>query len=173
MPKSTKRRKPVPNVLTSGNKRALTNRRLRRAAVLPLLGLLVFSACGHGMDQGSTADRVVPITMRDNKFSLSGMHVRSGTTVTFEVKNLGAAKHEVFIGDASAQRREENVMRIADQRGMPQTMSENTYTNNGIVVPPGKSANVTYTFTEPGPIFIGCHEPGHYAAGMKVSVAVR
>ena len=37
---------------------------------------------------------------------------------------------------------------------------------------PGKSGDLTYRFDEAGTYEIGCHEPGHYAAGMKITVNV-
>jgi uncharacterized cupredoxin-like copper-binding protein len=31
---------------------------------------------------------------------------------------------------------------------------------------------LTFTFEEPGEALAGCHESGHYAAGMKVAITV-
>ena len=39
-------------------------------------------------------------------------------------------------------------------------------------VQPGESGDLSYTFTEPGSYQVGCHQPGHYAAGMKIDVTV-
>jgi uncharacterized cupredoxin-like copper-binding protein len=39
-------------------------------------------------------------------------------------------------------------------------------------VAPGDTGELTYTFDEAGPLEVGCHEPGHYDAGMKIAVNV-
>lgn len=41
-----------------------------------------------------------------------------------------------------------------------------------ITVEPGASGSLTYTFDTPGTYEIGCHQPGHYAAGMTITVIV-
>jgi uncharacterized cupredoxin-like copper-binding protein len=41
-----------------------------------------------------------------------------------------------------------------------------------ISLEPGESGEITYTFEDSGTIEIGCHEPGHYDAGMIVDVTV-
>lgn len=37
---------------------------------------------------------------------------------------------------------------------------------------PGKSGELRHTFDDAGPLVIGCHEPGHYAVGMRVTLTV-
>jgi uncharacterized cupredoxin-like copper-binding protein len=39
-------------------------------------------------------------------------------------------------------------------------------------VEPGEEGEITYTFGSAGELMIGCHEPGHYEAGMNVAVNV-
>jgi uncharacterized cupredoxin-like copper-binding protein len=41
---------------------------------------------------------------------------------------------------------------------------------NAVTVPPGTSADLTYTFSADSAVVIGCHEPGHWASGMKATV---
>jgi len=41
-----------------------------------------------------------------------------------------------------------------------------------VTVKPGRSATITHTFDEAERVEIGCHQPGHYAAGMKVAITV-
>jgi uncharacterized cupredoxin-like copper-binding protein len=36
----------------------------------------------------------------------------------------------------------------------------------------GESGELTHTFDEAGTIEIGCHQPGHYDAGMRVNITV-
>ena len=39
-------------------------------------------------------------------------------------------------------------------------------------VEPGETAELTHTFDQPGQTLIGCHQPGHYTGGMKVTVNI-
>ena len=41
-----------------------------------------------------------------------------------------------------------------------------------LTVDPGETGELTHTFEESGSIEIGCHQPGHYNAGMKITVEV-
>ncbi len=42
----------------------------------------------------------------------------------------------------------------------------------GIALDPGETKELTFTFTEPGATLAGCHVSGHYAGGMRASIAV-
>jgi uncharacterized cupredoxin-like copper-binding protein len=44
--------------------------------------------------------------------------------------------------------------------------------DNVVTVQPGASQTLVYHFPQPGPLITGCHEPGHYAAGMRADVTV-
>lgn len=41
-----------------------------------------------------------------------------------------------------------------------------------VTVPAGTTKQLTWTFTTAGTTLYGCHEPGHYASGMKGTVTV-
>ncbi len=41
-----------------------------------------------------------------------------------------------------------------------------------LVVEPGEVGELTHTFDESGAVQLGCHEPGHYEAGMVMDVDV-
>jgi uncharacterized cupredoxin-like copper-binding protein len=42
----------------------------------------------------------------------------------------------------------------------------------GIGVDPGETKELTFTFTVAGETIAGCHEIGHYSAGMKAAITV-
>jgi uncharacterized cupredoxin-like copper-binding protein len=44
--------------------------------------------------------------------------------------------------------------------------------DDAITVEPGKLGSLTHTFKAGDGLAIGCHEPGHYAAGMKLAITV-
>ena len=43
---------------------------------------------------------------------------------------------------------------------------------NAFMIEPGETKELTWHFTEGGEVLIGCHVPGHYAAGMKAEISV-
>jgi uncharacterized cupredoxin-like copper-binding protein len=44
--------------------------------------------------------------------------------------------------------------------------------DDALTVEPGKTGELQHTFDAAGETLIGCHEPGHYEAGMRVAVTV-
>ena len=43
---------------------------------------------------------------------------------------------------------------------------------NAVVLAAGETKELTWRFSEAGTVLIGCHQPGHYAAGMTGTVVV-
>ena len=134
--------------------------------VLPALVLL--AACGSDggstdAGAGSAADRTIDVEMRDIAYSPTTLDVRTGETVRFNFKNTGQVEHDAFIGDEAAQEAHEKEMRKGHDHGKAA---------NAVSVKPGKSASLTHTFDNAGQVIIGCHEPGHYIGGMRITVNV-
>jgi uncharacterized cupredoxin-like copper-binding protein len=144
-----------------------------------LLGLLAFSAaaCGDGdaaERNGPTAE-VVTVNMTDNAFTPSKLEVKSGEETTFRFRNTGKVVHEAIVGTAEEQAEHEADMNgqaaEQDDRDMD-GMDHGGSDNDALSVEPGEAGELTHTFEEPGELLIGCHEPGHYEAGMKITVTV-
>ena len=141
----------------------------RLVAILSLPALVLLAACGS--DDGGPAlasageDRTIEIEMRDIAFSPAEVDVRTGEKIRFVFTNRGTLTHDAFIGDAAAQERHEKDMRSGHDHGDGDG-------GNAVTVKPGKQAQLVYTFDRPGQLLIGCHEPGHYPGGMKVTVNV-
>ncbi len=131
-------------------------------ALLIVPSALLLAACGDSGGSGSTA-RTIQIEMRDNVFAPTEVSVEKGEAVTFEFTNAGAVAHEAFIGDEQAQLDHEQEMMDS---GMDHGGAE------VLTVEPGKTGTVDHIFDEAGTFQIGCHEPGHYDGGMKVTVTV-
>ncbi|HKZ91283.1 MAG TPA: hypothetical protein VJZ50_04025 [Candidatus Limnocylindrales bacterium] len=105
------------------------------------------------------------MTMTDElRFEPGRFGFSAGETVRFEVTNAGEIRHEFFIGDAAAQAVHEAEMR--EMGGMAHDEP------NGIAVDPGESKVLEHTFAVAGSVLIGCHELGHYDAGMVATVEV-
>jgi uncharacterized cupredoxin-like copper-binding protein len=148
--------------------------RLTLAAVTTAV-LLVTAACG-GTDttsdtatsgsgsSGSDSRRSVDVDMVDIAFRPAELTVARGETVTFRFTNTGKLAHDAFIGDKDAQ---------ADhEKEMGGSHGDHGAAKDAVTVAPGKKAQLTHTFDRAGAFEIGCHQPGHYAAGMKIAVTV-
>jgi uncharacterized cupredoxin-like copper-binding protein len=143
---------------------------MKRFLFLPVVvALVLLAACGSedtstGAGAGTKADRTIDVEMRDIAFSPTSVDVRAGETVRFNFKNTGQVEHDAFIGDAAAQ--------DAHEKEMREGHGDHGKEANAVSVKPGKSASLTYTFDTPGQLLIGCHEPGHYVGGMRITVNV-
>jgi uncharacterized cupredoxin-like copper-binding protein len=132
---------------------------------------------GHEMDMGdqsfafgepgveTKADRSIDITALDSlKFDPETLEVRSGETITFVVSNVGKNVHEFVLGDE----------RYQEEHAAEMSGGEHMVTGpNQVVIPPGATVSLTWTFTESGEVLYGCHEPGHYEGGMFGTIEVR
>lgn len=112
------------------------------------------------------ADRVIAIDAIDDfTFDPDEVEVEVGETVTFKVTNIGMLPHDFTIGDADTQD-------AHDAEMAEMAMGDMEDDANAITMEPGKTKSMTWTFTEPGEILIGCHIPGHYASGMQGSITI-
>lgn len=100
--------------------------------------------------------------MRNVAFEPATLSVAEGETVTFRFTNADAVRHDAFVGDAQAQAEHEKEMRGGHAE----------HGDDAVTVEPGKTATLTHTFGEAGTVEVGCHEVGHYGAGMKMVVTV-
>lgn len=118
--------------------------------------------------EASSADRVIEITANDDfTFSPTGATVTKGETVTFRVTNDGKIPHDFVLGDAQMQ--DEHEEEMAEMAGDDMAMHDEP---NAFVLEPGETKEMTWHMTGSDLILFGCHQPGHYAAGMKGSVVV-
>jgi uncharacterized cupredoxin-like copper-binding protein len=84
--------------------------------------------------------------------------------VTFRIANHGSLIHDFTLGDEAAQ--DEHEAQMAEMGGMAHNQP------NVVTVPAGETMELTWTFGEAGTVLIGCHQPGHYAGGMKGRIAI-
>lgn len=130
--------------------------------------LTAAAACADG--NGSTATdaaRTIELDMVDLAFKPDALKVVRGETIRFVFTNRGEAPHDAFIGDAKAQADHEAEMREAESGHGGHGDDE-----AAVTVDKGDTGEIVHTFDEAGTVEIGCHQPGHYAAGMKVTVEV-
>ena len=131
---------------------------------------------GHAMDMGekgftfggpgnqSEADLMVEISALDSlEFAPEMLGVQLGETITFVVTNDGKNVHEFALGDESYQQEHATEMSNGEQMSAAA---------NEIEIEPGTTKSLTWTFTQPGEVLYGCHEPGHYEGGMVGTIEV-
>ena len=137
------------------------------AAALALA--LVAAGCGSddnasGIDPESA--RTIEIAMQDNKYVPATVSVEAGETVRFVFTNNGEVTHDAFIGDEAAQDDHEEEMNgeMGGEHGMGDT--------DALTVKSGETGELTHTFEADDEVLIGCHEPGHYEDGMRLTIDV-
>ncbi|MEX2538538.1 MAG: plastocyanin/azurin family copper-binding protein [Actinomycetota bacterium] len=139
-------------------------------AILAFFLFILSAACSQaGETEGQLAEGETRIAMRDSLFTPNELTVRRGDEITFRFVNEGKLRHDAFIGDQDAQGIHEDEMRMADDEGHGGHGADEA---DAITVEPGGSGTLRYRFADRGETLIGCHEPGHYAAGMIVKVTV-
>ena len=151
-------------------------RRALMGIALPTVTVLTLAACGGsahdnmGMGSNSASSRTVNIQMTDLAFTPDAIAVAvaSGETVTFVFTNNGRVEHDAFIGDAAAQSAHAVRMNATGGNANGHHMAD----DGGISVKPGKTGKLRMTFEQAGMLEIGCHEPGHYEAGMRATLSV-
>lgn len=143
-----------------------------------LLLLLIVGATACGSDDASinaSTGGDVEITMIDNAFEPTALDVKLGDEITFRFRNDGELDHDAIIGtddDQADHEQEMNGERAAGEDHGTAMGHEADKDTDAITVPPGKTGELTYRFEKAGTILIGCHEPGHYKAGMKATITV-
>jgi uncharacterized cupredoxin-like copper-binding protein len=146
----------------------------RTALALAAALTLLAAACGDDTTtaggDGDGAERIVEIDMVDTAFEPDTLEVARGETVRLVFTNSGEIAHDAFIGDDAAQDDHEMEMRDADDDAHGGGHGDED--SDAITVEPGDSGELTYTFDEDGDLEIGCHQAGHYEAGMRVAVTV-
>ena len=112
------------------------------------------------------ATRTISIEMSAIKYKPMTVTVKTGEKVTFRFRNSSNLVHEALIADEKAQ---------AEHEAMMKAMPGMKHSGNGepfVSVAPGKTGTITTTFTKAGRLVIGCHQPGHYASGMRALLVV-
>ena len=110
------------------------------------------------------------IDMVDTAFRPNKVELSKGDTVRFVFDNKGKVDHDAVIGDAAAQAEHEREMRALESGG--HGGGHGGGSEGAIAVKPGDTGELANTFDSAGTTEIGCHELGHYHAGMKVTVEV-
>ena len=166
---------------------------LMLAACLLALSSPAGAAPAHTFDFGqpapaAKATRSVEVVMGDMSFTPKAIDIKAGETVRFVLVNKGQLLHEFNLGDAAMHARHQQEMLKMQQSGMlmPTGMKEMDHSSmagmdhgmmkhddpNSVLVEPGKTAELTWTFTKATSLEFACNIPGHYQAGMVGKLTV-
>ncbi len=129
------------------------------------------AAGSDGHDHGGmTADRTIEVVARDIEFSTSEISIAPGETIRFVIHNEGMADHDFTIGDQAMQdAHREEMMEMM----MAGNMHAHDYgPSNAVLVPPGETRELTWTFAGDEDLLFGCNVPGHFESGMHGNFVV-
>lgn len=151
------------------------------ALAASLTASIAVASPGHGDGIGepgdaAKADRTITIEMDEMKYSPETIEVEPGETIRFEVVNVGRVVHEFNIGTSETWNGHRGEMRTMMRKGM-MTMRNINHDRmieagmmhddaNSVLLEPGDTGDVIWTFPEGGEIGFACNVPGHREAGM-------
>ena len=147
---------------------------------------------GHGSTAsigtpGGTPTRTVTVTMYDNYYEPEQIAVRHGETVQFVVKNAGSFVHEFNINTPDDHASHGPHMQMMVDMGMigidkinRTAMAASKGTNhdmshdepNSVLLEPGESRSMVWTFDTDAGLEFACNIPGHYDSGMAGDIAI-
>ena len=172
---------------------------LFRASVLGLaaaISLPALADAGHACDFGkpakaAQATRTVEIKLGEMFFEPENIEVKPGETVRFVIHNGGSLLHEFNLGSAAMHAGHQKEMQqmmdagVLTPTGMQHDMSQMDHSKmghgqmmkhddpNSVLVEPGKTAELTWTFSKATSLEFACNIPGHYQAGMVGKLTVK
>ncbi|MFP3514795.1 cupredoxin family protein [Pseudomonas sp. SIMBA_077] len=140
---------------------------------------------GHPAPAAS-ATRTLKVEMTDIAFNPTSLNVKAGETVRFVLVNKGHLLHEFNLGHAAMHAAHQKEMLDMQQSGMMtptainhagmdhSAMGHDSMNKSGmkhddpnsVLVEPGKTAELTWTFAKTENLEFACNVPGHYQAGM-------
>jgi uncharacterized cupredoxin-like copper-binding protein len=169
----------------------MNQRNLLASLVALTLSTSAFAAGEHGGHHGGGSvgepgkaehvSRTIDVTMMDNYYEPESISVKPGETVRFRVENEGALVHEFNIGTADMHEAHQEEMQMMvehgvlkgdhiDQEMMNMDMGDGHSMKhddpNSVLLEPGQSKEIIWTFTEAADLEFACNVPGHYQAGM-------
>ena len=173
-------------------------RHLLQASLVGLaaaISLPALADAGHANDFGkpakaAQATRTVEIKLGEMYFEPESIDVKPGETVRFVIHNSGSLLHEFNLGSAAMHAGHQKEMQqmmdagMLTPTGMQHDMSQMDHSKmghgqmklddpNSVLIEPGKTAELTWTFSQATSLEFACNIPGHYQAGMVGKLTVK
>lgn len=147
---------------------------------------------GHGAtaaigQPGTNPTRTIALTMGDNYYEPEQISVAHGETVRFVITNAGDFLHEFNINTAAEHVAHAPMMQMMFEMGMLEVDKVNHAAMaatkgsghdmshdepNSVLIEPGKTAEVIWTFNTQADLEFACNIPGHYDSGMVGEFAI-
>jgi uncharacterized cupredoxin-like copper-binding protein len=126
--------------------------------------MLVLLGCARGREPEARPDRTINVAMRDdNTYDPPDITISGGEAIRFVVKNQGVVRHEFLVGTPAEHGDHEKEM----AQGGGEHAEHGAASLPGVLVDSGKTTDFVFIFPSSKDLIFGCHEPGHFAAGMK------
>jgi uncharacterized cupredoxin-like copper-binding protein len=134
----------------------------------------------HGFGKAGKATeigRTIDIVMKDSFYEPKSIAIKAGETVRFQVVNKGELLHEFNIGTAAMHASHQKEMMTMAERGVLEADKINHHMMkmggamahddpNSVLLEPGGSGEIVWTFSKAANLEFACNVPGHYDAGM-------
>ncbi len=162
----------------------MTHKTIISTAILAMfLSTQAIASPGHGENasigepgKAAAVDRVIEVSMDEMKFEPESISVKEGETIKFVVSNDGNIIHEFNLGTSETWKGHKSEMNKMLQNGM-MTMKNVNHDKmmkagmmhddpNSVLLEPGETAEMIWTFTEATEMGFACNVPGHLEAGM-------
>lgn len=128
---------------------------------------------GGAPGKAGEVTRDVTIVATDSEFTPKAVAVKAGETIRFIVRNGGKLVHELTIGTKDTQAEHQSEMlgfavsgAIEADRIDRAKLGAHDHGNN-VILEPGQTGAIIWTFAKAANLEFGCNIPGHYEAGMK------
>ncbi|MEK9673728.1 MAG: plastocyanin/azurin family copper-binding protein [Rhodospirillaceae bacterium] len=142
--------------------------------------------------KASDVSRDINVVLQDIYFEPGKIAIKAGETVRFKIVNQGTLLHEFALGTAQSHAAHKKMMAMMLEHGMIEAdrinhdrmkMNQGDRKNHmdhmhgpesgSVLVEPGKSAEMIWTFPKETTLEFACTIPGHYEAGMVGPLTVR
>lgn len=130
----------------------------------------------------ASADRTVTVRLGEMFFEPGSMNVKMGETVRFVIRNEGEAVHEFNVGTAQMHMSHADEMVDMMDSGFVEVdrinrklMAANGMMHsdpNSLLLAPGESGEITWTFSTKADLEMSCNVPGHRESGMLGKIKI-
>lgn len=117
-------------------------------------------------------EQVVLIEAGPVRYEPRVVRVVAGRPVVFRIANTSALAHEALLGNEKAQNTHAKQMKAMAGMSMPHKSTSYKDGEGFAEIKAKTTGEIRTTFRKPGRTIIGCHLPGHYEGGMRLTVIV-
>jgi uncharacterized cupredoxin-like copper-binding protein len=117
-------------------------------------------------------EQVVLIEAGPVRYQPRVVRVVAGRPVVFRITNTSALAHEALLGTENVQNAHAKEMKAMAGMSMPHSSAPPKAGEGFVEIKAKGTGEIRTTFRKPGRTILGCHLPGHYEGGMRLTVIV-